>query len=328
MFVRFKKGAKTHAKHPKRAKTHARSLKGAMIDVLPHILLLAYMKAKKEVLLFIRPKTHVKGSIRPEIRVPLSIGIKKTHIQKSGKTETCVLVFRRTKTHVQMAIQAKKEVQAPLTTKTYVPETIGAIGRETSVKLSTRTETRVVKFIRAKTHARVDPCAGSEPKIKDTSSTGCKSKERTKEKYEPPSVEELQQMLESEETCTNTEDEVWPNVYLGDKVAAVDRDKLKIMGFTHVVNAAHGTGEISTDEEFYKCLNIQYYGVKAIDEPDFDLSPFFCPAARFIEQALLTPKGSGCVCYFLHKQAPIKLNQSIKRRAKESYGPILVCYEL
>ena len=73
--------------------------------------------------------------------------------------------------------------------------------------------------------------------------------------------------------------------------AAVDRTKLKIPGITHVVNVAHATREVKTNEEFYKCVNIQYYRVKAIDKPDFDLSPFFCPAVRFIEKGLLTPRG-------------------------------------
>lgn len=63
------------------------------------------------------------------------------------------------------------------------------------------------------------------------------------------------------------------------------------MDISHVLNAAHGKIFCKGSHEFYGDT-IEYYGVPAYDLPDFDISPYFYPAAEFIHKALTTPGGT------------------------------------
>ncbi|NWX85107.1 DS13B phosphatase, partial [Nothoprocta ornata] len=70
------------------------------------------------------------------------------------------------------------------------------------------------------------------------------------------------------------------------------------MGVTHVLNAAHGTAYSQGGHDFYGA-SIDYYGVRAYDRPDFDISQFFFSASEFIHKALNTPGGMKlllCLC--------------------------------
>ncbi|XP_029465406.1 dual specificity phosphatase DUPD1-like [Rhinatrema bivittatum] len=80
--------------------------------------------------------------------------------------------------------------------------------------------------------------------------------------------------------------EVWPNLYIGDEKTALDRYNLEKLGFTHILNAAHGRWNVGTGAEYYSDMAIEYYGVEAEDLPSFNLSEFFYPAAKFIDSAL------------------------------------------
>lgn len=62
------------------------------------------------------------------------------------------------------------------------------------------------------------------------------------------------------------------------------------MGINHILNAAHGTLFCHESHEFYG-TTIDYHGIPAHDLPDFDISPFFNSAAKFIHKALTTPGG-------------------------------------
>ncbi|XP_009939846.2 dual specificity protein phosphatase 13B [Opisthocomus hoazin] len=106
-----------------------------------------------------------------------------------------------------------------------------------------------------------------------------------------PSLEELRSLLW---TCTHPTghvDEVWPNLYVGDLYVARDKAQLSRMGISHVVNAAAGRFRIDTGPKFYKDLPVDYYGVEAEDNPNFDLSIYFYPVARYIRAALNSPRG-------------------------------------
>ncbi|XP_078055730.1 dual specificity phosphatase 29-like [Mustelus asterias] len=85
--------------------------------------------------------------------------------------------------------------------------------------------------------------------------------------------------------------EVWPDIYIGDEAIALDRYAIEKMGFTHILNAAHGRWNVDTGDEYYRDMPIDYYGVEAEDVPTFNLSEFFYPAAQYIDSALST---SGC----------------------------------
>lgn len=69
---------------------------------------------------------------------------------------------------------------------------------------------------------------------------------------------------------------------------AKDKEELKKIGITHVVNCAKGSrpGQIDTDASFFKDVEIQFLGLQAKDILNYDISKHFEKAANFIDQAL------------------------------------------
>ncbi|NWW46432.1 DUS27 phosphatase, partial [Pedionomus torquatus] len=110
--------------------------------------------------------------------------------------------------------------------------------------------------------------------------------------FNTPCVMDLQRALVKDrlETPRDAVDEVWPNIFIAEKSVAVNKSRLKRLGITHVLNAAHGTG-VYTGPSFYNGLNIQYLGIEVDDFPDMDISKHFRPAAEFLDEALLTYRG-------------------------------------
>ncbi|XP_017551956.2 dual specificity protein phosphatase 13 [Pygocentrus nattereri] len=104
--------------------------------------------------------------------------------------------------------------------------------------------------------------------------------------YETPSVAELEEFLLADRRPTGHVNQVWPNVYIGNEVAARDKPMLHSMGITHIVNAASGPPHVNTGPRFYRDMTIDYYGVEADDSTDFVISVFFYPTARFMHAAL------------------------------------------
>lgn len=109
-----------------------------------------------------------------------------------------------------------------------------------------------------------------------------------------PCIRGLQRALvqDRQETPWNEVDEVWPNVFIAEKSVAVNKGRLKRLGITHILNAAHGAG-VYTGPEFYTGLEIQYLGVEVDDFPEVDISRHFRKAAEFLDEALLTYRGEG-----------------------------------
>ncbi|XP_038204484.1 serine/threonine/tyrosine-interacting-like protein 2 [Arvicola amphibius] len=110
--------------------------------------------------------------------------------------------------------------------------------------------------------------------------------------FNTPCVLDLQRALiqDRQEAPRNEVDEVWPNVFIAEKSVAVNKGRLKRLGITHILNAAHGTG-VYTGSEFYTGLEIQYLGIEVDDFPDVDISQHFRKAAEFLDEALLTYRG-------------------------------------
>uniref|UniRef100_A0A8C5PVB8 Dual specificity protein phosphatase n=1 Tax=Leptobrachium leishanense TaxID=445787 RepID=A0A8C5PVB8_9ANUR len=75
------------------------------------------------------------------------------------------------------------------------------------------------------------------------------------------------------------------------RFTARDKSVLRELGITHILNAASGRYRINTGPEFYKDLNIDYYGVEADDDANFNMSTYFYPAAQFISAGLQCNKG-------------------------------------
>uniref|UniRef100_A0A8C5PT45 Dual specificity protein phosphatase n=1 Tax=Leptobrachium leishanense TaxID=445787 RepID=A0A8C5PT45_9ANUR len=107
---------------------------------------------------------------------------------------------------------------------------------------------------------------------------------------DPPSVLQLETLLDAYKGEIHRVDQVFPNLYLGDVVIAGNRSKLKKIGITHILNAAHCAWECKEDEIQYG-PHIQYYGITAEDCPEFNIRVFLRPGAQFIHEALSTPNG-------------------------------------
>uniref|UniRef100_UPI00398E6151 dual specificity phosphatase 29-like n=1 Tax=Pristiophorus japonicus TaxID=55135 RepID=UPI00398E6151 len=107
--------------------------------------------------------------------------------------------------------------------------------------------------------------------------------------YVTPGAFELERLFWKSAVKFAHVNEVWPAIYIGDEVTALDRYTVEKMGFTHILNAAHGRWNVDTGDEYYRDMSIDYYGVEAEDLPKFNLSEFFYPAAQYIDRALSTP---------------------------------------
>ncbi|XP_072116380.1 serine/threonine/tyrosine-interacting-like protein 2 [Mobula birostris] len=115
-------------------------------------------------------------------------------------------------------------------------------------------------------------------------------------KYNTPCIMDIQHaLMQKMEAPLEIINEVWPNVFIAEKSAAVNKGRLKRLGITHILNAAHGTG-VYTSKAFYTGMEIEYLGIEADDFPDFDLSKYFRKAAEFMDEALLTCRGKVLVC--------------------------------
>ncbi|XP_078284761.1 dual specificity phosphatase 29-like [Rhinoraja longicauda] len=107
--------------------------------------------------------------------------------------------------------------------------------------------------------------------------------------YSTPGPFELERLFWKGSVKFSHVDEVWPGISIGDEVIALDRYTVTKMGFTHILNAAHGRWNVDTGAEYYKDLPVDYYGVEAADLPCFNLGQFFYPAAQYMDRALSSP---------------------------------------
>ncbi|XP_037810340.1 dual specificity protein phosphatase 3 isoform X3 [Lucilia sericata] len=93
-------------------------------------------------------------------------------------------------------------------------------------------------------------------------------------------------------------DEVYPGIYIGDAAAAKNKTYLRMMGITHVLNAAEGCryGQVDTGHSYYRDMPsirrknkdtvFRYMGFPMIDAPTTDISRYFYVAAKFIDSAI------------------------------------------
>ncbi|XP_060070761.1 dual specificity protein phosphatase 3-like [Ylistrum balloti] len=82
--------------------------------------------------------------------------------------------------------------------------------------------------------------------------------------------------------------EVFPNIFIGEESIAKNRMGLKGIGITHILNAAEGNSDyhVNINAEMYKRVDIIYYGIKAMDQMNFQLTPYFDKSVEFIQQAI------------------------------------------
>ncbi|ETE63484.1 Dual specificity protein phosphatase 13 isoform MDSP, partial [Ophiophagus hannah] len=80
-----------------------------------------------------------------------------------------------------------------------------------------------------------------------------------------PSVQDLEQLLNTGSPSCHHADEVWPNLFLGDQVTAHNKEELRRYGITHILNAAHSAWGSKGNQTFYGS-EISYYGIAAEDD--------------------------------------------------------------
>lgn len=83
-------------------------------------------------------------------------------------------------------------------------------------------------------------------------------------------------------------DEVYPNIYVGDEMTARNKDYLRKLGITHVINAAEGRyyGYVNTSRSYYRDTPIKYLGLPMADWPSTDITRHFSSASDFINDAI------------------------------------------
>lgn len=71
---------------------------------------------------------------------------------------------------------------------------------------------------------------------------------------------------------------------------AKNKKYLKILGITHLLNAAEGKrfGLVNTDKNYYSDTTIKYLGLPLIDLCTTDISKYFYIIADFIDEAVST----------------------------------------
>ncbi|XP_060943764.1 LOW QUALITY PROTEIN: dual specificity protein phosphatase 13B-like [Limanda limanda] len=108
-------------------------------------------------------------------------------------------------------------------------------------------------------------------------------------------TQQPQEFLLSDRKPTGHVNQVWPNLYIGNKYAARDKASLHSLGITHIVNdspsRASGCFHVNTGPRLYRDMMVDYYGVEADDAKELILSPFFYPTARYIRAALAMGAG-------------------------------------
>lgn len=83
-------------------------------------------------------------------------------------------------------------------------------------------------------------------------------------------------------------DECYPGLYIGDIGAAKNKEYLKTVGITHVLNTAQGNkfAMVDTEADYYQDVGIRYLGLKLLDIPSANIAQYFEDGAQFIEEAL------------------------------------------
>ncbi|XP_064652921.1 dual specificity protein phosphatase 3-like isoform X2 [Lineus longissimus] len=83
-------------------------------------------------------------------------------------------------------------------------------------------------------------------------------------------------------------DEVSPGVFISNWRIAKDRETLKKLGITHVLNAAQGPEPffVKTDADYYEPFGITFKGFAGEDAEKYNISQHFDEAAEYIQGAL------------------------------------------
>ncbi|XP_043088390.1 uncharacterized protein LOC122334486 [Puntigrus tetrazona] len=132
------------------------------------------------------------------------------------------------------------------------------------------------------------------------------------ENYVPLNVFQLEQRLKNCKQQQSHVTNIWTRLFIGDEEIATDRDALREMCITHILNAAAPkkdlkyllgrcskddvAGSVNTGSIYYRGLHINYYGLPTADRRCSDISKYFRPAAKFIDKALRKRANKVLIC--------------------------------
>lgn len=124
-----------------------------------------------------------------------------------------------------------------------------------------------------------------------TSAKGTSSSENDDGPYTPNELLEIITAPSGGMTLLPSEsfDEVYPNLLIGEETIAKARVGLQKLGITHVLNAAEGKDDgfhVHVDPRMYQQVGIEYLGVPATDIMNFQLCQYFTKCADYIDAAL------------------------------------------
>uniref|UniRef100_A0A673GZQ1 Dual specificity phosphatase 29 n=1 Tax=Sinocyclocheilus rhinocerous TaxID=307959 RepID=A0A673GZQ1_9TELE len=118
------------------------------------------------------------------------------------------------------------------------------------------------------------------------------------------------------------------------KETARDRDKLKEMGITRILNAAAPKknlkfllgmarekdllGTVNTRSRYYRGLHITYCGLPSSYRRCFDISKYFMPAAKFTDKALRNPMS----------KVLIHCTQGLSHSATLFLAYLMICHDM
>ncbi|CCV02240.1 Putative dual specificity phosphatase 13 [Invertebrate iridescent virus 30] len=111
-------------------------------------------------------------------------------------------------------------------------------------------------------------------------------------------------------------------IFISDGKCALDKNLLKDLKITHVINAA--AGEIQTGPRYYQDLGLKYLGITAVDSPNTNFLLYFDRIADFIHSCLIDrgkilvhcamgiSRSATCVIAYLIKYCNMDTTEAIK----------------
>jgi len=132
----------------------------------------------------------------------------------------------------------------------------------------------------------------------------------------------------------NISDEVFPGIIIGGKAAARNKQYLRLLGVTHVLNTAEqgvgylSQGTVNLDKDYYKPVGIEYKGLKLVDIDQTNIREHVDDVVDFIDSALREggkvlvncnlgmSRSAACTIAYLIVRHKMTVNQAISQIRK------------
>jgi len=120
--------------------------------------------------------------------------------------------------------------------------------------------------------------------------------EKEQDEEESSRIMEVKKVLRNIRSCNHLDlamasaSEVYPRLYIGNRLAASNQEVLDRLGITHLLNAAHPGPDncMTVDCSNINTHRISYLGLQLSDENEEDIRCKFLEAGEWIQEALTT----------------------------------------